>query len=180
MYSVFTSEVDRNTYEHDTLDCNWLPKGGYMRSVLTPATSVYAYTVTFGWIAGYLVLNLCLYRGYSQGSDFICHLGGVALVHYIPYICMMLWSDYHYKGHSLSGVCIVTLVSIADHLVHCYSIDVIVRVIFVLQTVQHYPEMIVGCIARQSRQIGVFGIFLATVITCNYTIYVHNINSLRE
>ncbi len=77
MYSVFTSEVDRNTYEHDTLDCNWLPKGRYMRSVLTPATSVYAYAVAFGWIAGYLVLNLCLYRGYSQGSDFICHLGKI-------------------------------------------------------------------------------------------------------
>ncbi len=111
MYSAFASEVDRNTYEHDTLDCNWLAKGGYMRSVSTPATSVYAYTVAFGCIVGYLVLKVCLYRvipyhGYSQrGSDFIRHLGeilnGVASVRYIPYICVTRWSDYHYKGHSL-------------------------------------------------------------------------------
>ncbi len=67
--------------------------------------------VAFGWIAGYLVLNVCLYRvipchGYSQrGSDFVLRLGkilnGVALVRYIPYICVTLWSDYRYKGHSL-------------------------------------------------------------------------------
>ncbi len=69
-----------------------------MRSVSMPATSVYAYAVAFGRIAGYLALNVCLYRvipchGYSQrGSDFICRLGkilnGVALVRYILYICV--------------------------------------------------------------------------------------------
>ncbi|KAK0226718.1 hypothetical protein EDD85DRAFT_855385 [Armillaria nabsnona] len=54
-----------------------------MRSISTPATSVYAYTVPFGWIAGYLVPNVCLHRvischGYSQrGSDFIRRLGKI-------------------------------------------------------------------------------------------------------
>ncbi len=98
MYSVFASEVDHNTYERDTLDYNWLAKGGYMRSISMPTTSVSAYTVPFGWIAGYLVPNVCLHHviychGYSQrGSDFIRCLGkilnGVALVRYIPYICV--------------------------------------------------------------------------------------------
>ncbi len=58
--SVFASKVDCKIYKHDTLDCNWPAKGGYMCSVLMPATSVYAYAVAFGWIAGYLVLNVCL------------------------------------------------------------------------------------------------------------------------
>ncbi|KAK0240081.1 hypothetical protein EDD85DRAFT_473335 [Armillaria nabsnona] len=140
MYSDFASEVDRNTYEHDTLEFG-----------LQLARK--------RWIAGYLVLNVRFYRvipchGYSQrGSDFIRRLGkilnGVALV-----ILFILY-----------GVCIVTFVSIPDHLIRCHSIDITLRVIFVLQTVQHYPEMIAGCIARQSCQLGVFRIFLAGVIT---------------
>ncbi|KAK0227463.1 hypothetical protein EDD85DRAFT_1027002 [Armillaria nabsnona] len=78
-----SDEVDRNTYEHDTLEFG-----------LQLARK--------RWIAGYLVLNVRFYRvipchGYSQrGSDFIRRLGkilnGVALV-----ILFILY-----------GVCIVT------------------------------------------------------------------------
>ncbi len=157
-----------------------------MRSVSMPAASVYAYAVAFGWIAGYSVLNVCFYHvipchGYSQrGSYFIRHLSkilnGVALVRYILYICVMQWSDYRYKGilFILSDVCIVTFVSIPGYIVRCHSIDAKLSVIFVLQTVQHYPEMIVGYIARQGRQIGVFSITLYMYIIVNGNKIKHN------
>ncbi|KAK0229450.1 hypothetical protein EDD85DRAFT_128779 [Armillaria nabsnona] len=87
MYSDFASEVDRNTYEHDTLEFG-----------LQLARK--------RWIAGYLVLNVCFYRvipchGYSQrGSDFIRRLGkilnGVALaIFFILYgVCIVTFGHF--------------------------------------------------------------------------------------